>query len=232
MDWDEYIKWGKKAVVWGSEYRKNLRNYPVRSQNKPGETFNSIPSNPPENPESIDQIFDDFKKIILPGVTHWQHPRFFAYFPANAAPASVFAEILTNTMGLQCMLWQTSPSATELEEKVIEWLRISLDIPKGFGGIIQDTASSATLTAILTMREKALNWKGNKVGLSGQGKLRIYASTENHSSLDKAIWFSGIGEDNLVRVPVWGAYRSMDPVALSDAIHNDRKKGFIPAGIV
>lgn len=232
MDWDEYIKWGKEAVVWGSEYRKNLRNYPVRSQNKPGETFNSIPSNPPENPESIEQIFDDFKKIILPGVTHWQHPRFFAYFPANAAPASVFAEILTNTMGLQCMLWQTSPSATELEEKVIEWLRISLDIPKGFGGIIQDTASSATLTAILTMREKALNWKGNKVGLSGQGKLRIYASTENHSSLDKAIWFSGIGEDNLVRVPVYGAYRSMDPVALSDAIHNDRKKGFIPAGIV
>ena len=92
------------------------------------------------------------------------------------------------------MLWQTSPSATELEEKVIEWLRISLDIPEGFGGIIQDTASSATLTAILTMREKALNWKGNKVGLSGQGKLRIYASTENHSSLDKAIWFSGMAK--------------------------------------
>ena len=195
MDWDEYIKWGKEAVVWGSEYRKNLRNYPVRSQSKPGETFNSIPPNPPENPESIEQIFDDFKKIILPGVTHWQHPRFFAYFPANAAPASVFAEILTNTMGLQCMLWQTSPSATELEEKVIEWLRISLNIPKGFGGIIQDTASSATLTAILTMREKALNWKGNKVGLSGQGKLRIYASTEN-----TVLWIKQSGSLALAKI--------------------------------
>ena len=107
MDWDEYIKWGEEAVKWGSNYRKTLRDYPVRSQNKPGETFNSLPSKPPEKPESIEKIFDDFKKIIIPGVTHWQHPRFFAYFPANAAPASVFAEILVNTMG--CLLY-TSPS--------------------------------------------------------------------------------------------------------------------------
>ena len=232
MDWDEYIKWGEEAVRWGSNYRKTLRNYPVRSQNQPGDTYNSLPSKPPEQPETIEKIFDDFKKIIMPGVTHWQHPRFFAYFPANAAPASVFAEILVNTMGLQCMLWQTSPAATELEEKVIDWLRIALDIPIGFKGIIQDTASSATLTAILTMREKALNWKGNKVGLSGQGKLRIYASAENHSSLDKAIWFSGIGEDNLVRIPVYGKHRSMDPEALCNAIKTDKENGFIPAGVV
>ena len=232
MDWDDYIEFGKKALNWGSNYRKSIRQYPVRSSLKPGHVYNSIPDSPPEDPESLDEIFNDFKTKIVPGITHWQHPRFFAYFPSNAAPASVFAEMLANTMGSQCMLWQTSPAATELEEKIIEWLRIGMGLPNGFKGIIQDTASSATLTAVLTMREKSLNWTGNKTGLSGRSKLRIYASEEVHSSIDRAIWFSGIGEDNLVRIPVQGDLRSMDPELLKQAIQKDKKEGNIPAGII
>ena len=232
MDWDDYIEFGKKALNWGSNYRKSIRQYPVRSSLKPGHVYNSIPDSPPEDPESLDEIFDDFKTKIVPGITHWQHPRFFAYFPSNAAPASVFAEMLANIMGSQCMLWQTSPAATELEEKIIDWLRIGMGLPNGFKGIIQDTASSATLTAVLTMREKSLNWTGNKTGLSGRSKLRIYASEEVHSSIDRAIWFSGIGEDNLVRIPVQGDLRSMDPELLKQAIQKDKQEGNIPAGII
>lgn len=232
MDWDDYIEFGKKALQWGSNYRKSLRNYPVRSQLEPGHVFNSIPDLPPENPEKLDDIFEDFKTKIVPGITHWQHPRFFAYFPSNAAPASVFAEMLANTMGSQCMLWQTSPAATELEEKIIDWLRIGMGLPSGFKGIIQDTASSATLTAVLTMREKSLDWTGNKTGLSGRSKLRIYASEEVHSSIDRAIWFSGIGEDNLVRIPIHGDLRSMDHSLLKKAIQKDKQDGHIPAGII
>ena len=232
MDWDDYIEFGKKALNWGSDYRKSIRKYPVRSSLKPGHVYNSIPNTPPEDPEGLEEIFEDFKTKIVPGITHWQHPRFFAYFPSNAAPASVFAEMLANTMGSQCMLWQTSPAATELEEKIIEWLRIGMGLPEGFKGVIQDTASSATLTAVLTMREKSLNWTGNKTGLSGRSKLRIYASEEVHSSIDRAIWFSGIGEDNLVRIPVQGDLRSMDTELLKKAIQNDKKNGNIPAGII
>ena len=232
MDWDDYIEFGNKALHWGSNYRKSIRNYPVRSQLEPGHVYNSIPDLPPENPEKLDDIFEDFKTKIIPGITHWQHPRFFAYFPSNAAPASVFAEMLANTMGSQCMLWQTSPAATELEEKIIDWLRIGMGLPSGFKGVIQDTASSATLTAVLTMREKSLDWTGNKTGLSGRSKLRIYASEEVHSSIDRAIWFSGIGEDNLVRIPVHGDLRSMDPELLKKAIQKDKQDGHVPAGII
>ena len=232
MDWDDYEKWGKEGIKWGSNYRKTIRELPVRSQLKPGQVFNSIPNSPPENPEPLEQIFDDFKTKIVPGITHWQHPRFFAYFPSNAAPASVFAEMLANTMGSQCMLWQTSPAATELEEKIIDWLRIAINLPSEFKGIIQDTASSATLTAVLTMREKSLGWTGNKTGLSNRSRLRIYASEEVHSSIDRAIWFSGIGEDNLVRIPVYGDLRSMDTDELRKAIQRDKEKGYAPAGVI
>ncbi len=232
MQWEEFEYWGQKAVRWGANYRRGLRERPVRSQTRPGEIFDSLPPSPPEEPESMEDIFSDFERLILPGMTHWQHPRFFAYFPANAAPASVLAEILADTMAAQCMLWQTSPAATELERRMIEWLRDAVGLPAEFGGVIQDTASSATLAAILTMRERALEGKGNTRGLAGQPPLRIYASNEVHSSIDRALWFSGIGADNLVRIPTMGPRRSMDPERLSETIARDRASGFRPAGIV
>jgi aromatic-L-amino-acid decarboxylase len=166
----------------------------------------------------METIFADFETIVMPGITHWQHPRFFAYFPANAAPASVLAEYLVSTIAPQCMLWQTSPAATEMETVMLDWLRQAIGLPEGFAGVIQDSASSATLAAVLTMREKALSWDGNRSGLAGQQPLRVYCSGEVHTSIDRAIWIAGIGETNLRRIPVTGKNRGMDAAALDAAI--------------
>ena len=232
MDWKDFSKWGSKAVDWAASYNEGLRDRAVRPPLVPGKVRDAIAAHPPEQAEDMETIFKDFEDIIVPGMTHWQHPRFFAYFPSNAAPVTVVAEYLVASMAAQCMLWQTSPAATELEGKVVDWLRQGLGLPDGFSGVIQDTASSATLTAVLTMRERALNWQGNQKGLADAGRLRIYASEEVHTSIDRAIWVSGIGEDNLVRIPVQGPNRGMDVEALEAAIELDRAEGFIPAGLI
>ncbi len=232
MNDNEFRDWSHKAADWGADYRASLRDRPVRAQTKPGAVFNAVPAAAPESPEAMDAIFADFETLILPGMTHWQHPRFFAYFPANAAPASVIAEQLVTAMAAQCMLWQTSPAATELETRVLDWLRRALGLPDGFSGVIQDSASSATLAAVLVMRERALKWAGNKEGLPGQKRLRIYCSGQVHTSIDRAIWVAGIGEDNLVRIPVIGELQGMDPKALDAAIAADKAAGFLPAGII
>jgi aromatic-L-amino-acid/L-tryptophan decarboxylase len=232
MNGNEFRNWSQKAATWGADYREGLRDLPVRAQTKPGAIFNAVPSDAPEAPESMENIFADFERIILPGITHWQHPRFFAYFPANAAPASVIAEQLISTMAAQCMLWQTSPAATELETRVLDWLRRALGLPDGFSGVIQDSASSATLAAVLVMRERALNWAGNRQGLSGQKPVRIYCSGQVHTSIDRAIWIAGVGDDNLVRIPVTGKWRGLDLAALEAAIVADKEAGRLPAGII
>ena len=151
---------------------------------------------------------------------------------ANAPPPSVVAEQLVNAMAAQCMLWQTSPAATELETRMMEWLRDALGLPHHFKGVIQEAASSSTFAAILTMRERALAWAGNQKGLAGQKTLRVYASQEVHSSVDKAIWMSGIGQDNFIRIPVKGPLRGMDTQALETAVEQDKAAGFMPAGII
>jgi aromatic-L-amino-acid/L-tryptophan decarboxylase len=232
MNGNEFRNWSQKAAAWGADYREGLRDLPVRAQTKPGAVFNAVPSDAPEAPESMESIFADFERIILPGITHWQHPRFFAYFPANAAPASVIAEQLISTMAAQCMLWQTSPAATELETRVLDWLRRALGLPDGFSGVIQDSASSATLAAVLVMRERALNWAGNRQGLSRQKPVRIYCSGQVHTSIDRAIWIAGVGDDNLVRIPVTGQWRGLDLAALEGAIIADKQAGLLPAGII
>ena len=232
MDNDEFRKWSMKAAAWAADYRASLRERPVRAQTAPGEIAARIAATPPEHGEDMEAVFADFEDLILPGMTHWQHPRFFAYFPANAAPASVVAEYLVTAMAAQCMLWQTAPAATELETRVLDWLRQALDLPEGFHGVIQDSASSATLAAVLTMRERALEWKGNTRGLASQPQLRIYCSDQVHTSIDRAIWVSGIGSDNLARVPASGPLRSMDTGALAAMIRDDTENGFVPTGII
>ncbi|RUY76183.1 aspartate aminotransferase family protein, partial [Mesorhizobium sp. M7A.F.Ca.CA.001.09.2.1] len=162
MNNDDFRQWSRRAADWGADYRNNLRDRPVRPLVEPGAVSRSIEVSPPEDAEPMDRIFADFEEKILPGMTHWQHPRFFAYFPANAAPVSVVAEYLVSAMAAQCMLWQTSPAATELETRTVDWMRQALGLPEGFSGVIQDSASSATLAAVLTMRERALDWQGNK----------------------------------------------------------------------
>ena len=232
MDSNTFGTWSEKAAAWGVEYRRTLRDRPVRAQTRPGEIAAQIADFAPEIGQDMETIFADFERIIVPGMTHWQHPRFFAYFPANAAPVSVVAEYLVTAMAAQCMLWQTSPAATALETKVMDWLRQALGLPEGFTGVIQDSASSATLAAVLVMRERALDWKGNSDGLASHRPVRVYASSQVHSSIDRAIWVSGIGEANLVRIPVTGGLNGMDPAALDARIEADRAAGFVPAGII
>ena len=204
----------------------------MRAQTKPGEIAAQLPDTPPEKPEEMEQILRDFENIVMPGITHWQHPRFFAYFPANAAPPSMLAEQLVNMVAAQCMLWQTSPAATEVEGKMVDWMRQALGLVDEFTGVIQDSASSATLSAVLTMRERATGFTGNRDGLAGKGALRIYCSDQVHSSIDRACWVAGIGQANLVKIPVTGSRFGMDEKALDAAIRADIKEGHRPSGII
>ena len=232
MDWDEFAHWGKHIADWGSAYHKGLRERPVRAQTAPGEIAAQLPPSPPEQGEEMQAILADVDTIVMPGMTHWQHPRFFAYFPANASPPSMLADQIVNTIAAQCMLWQTSPAATEIEGVMVDWLRQALGLAEGFTGVIQDSASSATLSAVLTMRERATDYTGNKDGLSDKGHLRIYCSDQVHSSIDRACWVAGIGQNNLVKLPTKGPRYAMDEHALHAAIKADRAAGHIPAGII
>lgn len=229
---EDFRKWAVCAAEWGVDYRARIRELPVRPDVQPGEIAAQIAAAPPEQAEAFEDVFADFERIIAPGMTNWQHPRFFAYFAANAAPPSVVAEYLVKAMAAVCMLWQTSPAATELETKMIDWLRQAFGLPEGFKGCIQDTASTATLAAVLVMRERALGFTGNTAGLFGAQRLRVYCSPEAHSSIDRAIWFSGIGADNLVRIPIKGPLRGADPEALRELIQADIAAGMKPAGII
>ena len=231
MDHNDLNRWSKLAADWATDYHANIADKPVRAQTTPGEIAAKLPKEPPEQAQPMEEIWHDFTAIIPPGLTHWQHPRFFAYFPSNAAPASILAEQLSGALATNGLLWQTSPAMGELEAVMIDWLRSSLGLPDFFKGVIQDSASSATLTAILTMRERALDWRGISSGTSGEKAPRIYASAQTHSSIDKAVWIAGIGQDNLVKIPTRDDY-AMDPDALRAAIAADRAAGLLPAGVV
>jgi len=230
MNHDELNLWSKRAADWALEYHHGLRDRPVRAALLPGAIAAQLPRSAPDAPEPIATIFDDFERIVPPGMTHWQHPRFFAYFPANAAPASMLAEQLANAMACQGMLWQTSPAATEIEQVMVDWLRDALGLPVGFVGTIHDSATTATLSAILTMREQATAFLGNIKGMHGN-MLRIYASAQTHSSVDKAVRVAGIGQDNLVKIATDADF-SMEPAALAAAITADIAAGMVPAGVV
>lgn len=231
MDHDDLRHWSKRAADWAHDYHATLRDRPVRAQTTPGATAAQLPDAPPEGPEPVETIFADFERIVPGAMTHWQHPRFFAYFPANAAPASMLAEQLASAIAAQCMLWQTSPAATEIEQVMVRWLRDALGLAAHFTGTIHDSATTATLSAVLTMREQALGWRGNAEGLSGMPRLRLYASDQTHSSVDKAARIAGIGQVNLVKVAT-DATLSMHPAALDQAIAEDRAAGHTPAGVI
>lgn len=232
MNWDEFADWSKHIADWGARYHKTLRDRPVRAQTKPGDIVCRLPASPPLHAEDMSAILEDFEDIVMPGMTHWQHPRFFAYFPANAAAPSMLAEQLVNTVAAQCMLWQTSPAATEVEGLMIEWMRQALGLAEGFTGVIQDSASSATLSAVLVMRERATGYSGNREGLSGKGQMRVYCSDQVHSSIDRAAWIAGIGQDNLVKIAGLGPLHGMDAAALGRAIKADIAAGHTPAGVI
>jgi aromatic-L-amino-acid decarboxylase len=212
-------------------YMENVENYPVKSSVAPGEIFNKIPDSPPAHPEPFDSLIKDINEIIMPGITHWQNPSFFAYFPANTSPPSILAEMLIATLGTQCMIWETSPAAAELEEKMMIWLRDMIGLPSGFEGVIQDSASTATLAAILTAREKISNFSINNEGAEHAGTLKVYCSDQTHSSVEKAVKICGIGRKNLVKIAVKEDF-SMDPEKLKEAIIHDKESGHIPCCVV
>ncbi|MDJ0826593.1 MAG: pyridoxal-dependent decarboxylase [Rhodobacter sp.] len=231
MNHDDLRHWSKHAADWAHDYHTTLRDRPVRAQTTPGATAAALPTAPPEQPEDPERIFADFEAIVPGAMTHWQHPRFFAYFPANAAPASQWAEQLANAIAAQCMLWQTSPAATEIEQVMIGWLRQALGLAPHFTGTIHDSATTCTLAAVITMRDRATGWDSLQHGLTGQAPIRLYASAQTHSSVDKAARLAGLGQQNLVKIATDDAY-AMDPDALDAAIRSDLKAGYLPAGVV
>lgn len=228
---EEFRKYAYEFIDWIVDYYKNIENYPVKSKVKPKEIFNKLPDSPPENPESIDTIFKDFQNIILPGITHWQSPNFHAYFPANSSYPSLLAEMLMSALGVQGMKWETSPSAAELEEKIMNWLKEMIGIPDNFSGVIQDTASTSTLASIICAREKHSDYKINKDGFKDFNNLRVYCSTETHSSIEKAVKIAGIGKSNLVKVNVDDEFK-MNTYELEKAINEDKKNGYKPLCVV
>ncbi|MFH1241815.1 MAG: pyridoxal-dependent decarboxylase [Pseudomonadota bacterium] len=229
MDKEAFRRFGYEFVDWVADYMADVGKYPVMSQVMPGEIKERIPLEPPVKGEPMDRIFEDFKKIILPGITHWQHPSWFAYFPANNSPPSILAELLTSGIGAQCMLWQTSPAAAELEEMVLEWLRKMLELPEGMAGVIQDTASTSTLCALLTAREKATDFEANLRGVNKP--LVVYASEEAHSSIEKGVKIAGYGKESLRYIPTDNTF-AMVPSRLEEAIVRDREEGLCPACVV
>jgi aromatic-L-amino-acid decarboxylase len=230
MDADAFRRFGHEVVDWVANYLRDVERYPVLSSVSPGDVRGRLPSHPPRTGESMQDIMKDFHDIILPGITHWNHPRFFAYFPANNSGPSILAELLSAGLGVNAMLWQTSPAATELEEVVMDWLRQMLQLPAGFHGVIQDTASTATLCALLCARERSTGFRVNDHGFSTwseRAPLRAYASQEAHSSVEKGAKIAGFGAENVVLVSVDEDY-AMDPRDLETRIQEDRKQGFHP----
>ena len=229
MEIELFRRFGHEFVDWMAEYMAEIEKYPVNSPVLPGDIRRRLPAGPPRAGEPMERIFKDFKEIVMPGITHWQHPGWFAYFPANNSPASVLGELLTAGLGAQCMVWQTSPAAAELEEVVVDWLRQMIGLPAGFSGVIQDTASTATLCALLTARERATGFESNETGL--KAPLTIYASEEVHSSIDKGVKIAGYGKKNFRRIPTDGRF-ALIPEKLEEALARDREAGLVPACVV
>lgn len=231
MDKKDFKKYAYELIDFISKYYDDIENYPVKSKVKPREIYNLIPDFPLNEPENFDVLISDFEKIIMPGITHWQSPNFFAYFPANTSFPSILAELLTSAIGAQCMKWETSPAAAELEERVLNWLKDAIGLPEHMSGVIQDTASTSTLAAIITAREKYSDFKINEEGFKGFEDLRVYCSTETHSSIEKAVKIAGIGRKNLIKIETDEIF-SMRTDLLEKKINEDLRNGFKPLCVV
>jgi aromatic-L-amino-acid decarboxylase len=231
MTSEEFRRHGRAVVEWIADYMERVESFPVLSRVHPGEIRNALPAEPPLRGEQFETMLADVESLILPGITHWQSPNFFAYFPSNNSAPAILGELLSAGLGVQGMLWATSPACTELETHVLDWLVGMLGLPERFrssssgGGVIQDTASSASLCALLAGRERATGFRANETG-SGGG-LTAYASSQAHSSIEKAVKIAGIGRENLRLVELDESF-AMRPDALARAIAEDRRAGKIP----
>jgi aromatic-L-amino-acid decarboxylase len=228
---DEFRRNGRAVVDWIADYYEQIESFPVLSQVEPGQIRAELPSQPPVEGEDFEKILRDVDEIVMPGVTHWQSPNFFAFFPANASGPAILGELLSAGLGVQGMLWATSPACTELETHVLDWVADMLGLPSKFksdatgGGVIQDSASSATLCALLAARERATDFMTREHGL--RKKLVAYASTQTHSSVEKAMMIAGLGRENLRLIAVDDRF-ALRPEALAEQIHRDREVGLVP----
>ena len=230
---DAFRKYGHEMIDWIAKYLDEPASYPVLSQSRPGDTIAALPGSAPARGEDIADILADFERVIMPGITHWNNPSFFAYFAISASIPGILGELLAAALDTNAMLWKSSPSATELEMVVLEWLRKALGLSTPFFGVINDTASISTMLALVAAREAA-NLGVREKGLSGRDDvpvLRVYCSEQAHSSVDKGAITVGYGHDNVVHIPTDDQFR-MRPEALAEAIAEDRKRGFRPVAVV
>lgn len=227
----EFRKAGYRVIDWVADYLEHIEQYPVLSRVKPGEIREKLPRHAPQKGEGLEEVLEDVEEILLPGITHWQSPNFFAFFPANSSGPSILGELLSAGLGVQGMLWATSPSCTELETHVLDWLVEMLGLPEHFssrssgGGVIQDTASSASLCALLAARETATDFQSNESG--NPVNLVAYTSNQAHSSIEKAARIAGIGSQHLRLIEVDSEF-AMNPKALVAAIRKDKARGLLP----
>jgi aromatic-L-amino-acid decarboxylase len=231
MTTEEFRRYGRAVVDWIADYFQRVESLPVLSQVEPGQIRSSLPPEPPLHGGDFETILGDVEELILLGLTHWQSPNFFAFFPANTSGPSILGELLSAGLAVQGMLWATSPACTELETHLLDWLVDMLGLPEKFkssaagGGVIQDSASSAFLCALLAARERATDYQSNERGCDG--RLVAYASSQAHSSIEKAVKIAGIGRENLRLVEVDDRF-AMRPDVLTRQIEDDRRAGLIP----
>jgi aromatic-L-amino-acid/L-tryptophan decarboxylase len=233
MDPESFRRAGYRVVDWIADYYAHPERYPVLSQVKPGDVRRSLPAEPPEQAVAFAEILADFETLIVPGITHWNHPGFFAYFAITGSGPGVLAEFLSAALNAQGMLWRTSPSVTELEEVALGWLRRLMGLPDTFEGVIYDTASISSLHALATAREAAVA-RVRTAGMAGRPELpgyRVYCSDQAHSSIDKAVILLGLGHDSLRKIASDADFR-MRPDALERAIAEDRAAGIVPMAVV
>ena len=235
MSAEEFRLYGHRVVDWIADYLSNPQKYPVVSKAQPGEIKAALPQAAPATGESMEEILSDLEKIVVPGVTHWNHPCFFAYFSTSASGPGILGEFFAAAFNVNAMLWRTSPSATELEEVTLDWLRQLMGLPEDFEGVIYDTASISTLCAIAAAREAVPAIRVREEGLNGvesaNKRLRLYCSEHAHSSVDKAAIILGIGQAGIRKVATDAEFR-MDPAMLARAVEEDRSRGWLPFCVV
>jgi aromatic-L-amino-acid decarboxylase len=229
---EEFRKYGHRLIDWIADYRATVAEQAVMARTSPGEVKAQLPASPPEMPEPLEHVFHDLERIILPGLSHWQHPQFFGYFPSNANLASVLGDYISTGLGVLGLSWQSSPALTELEEVVTDWFRQAVGLSPAWSGVIQDTASTCTLTALLCARERTTGYSLSRGGLQSEEEpLVVYASSHAHSSVAKAVLLAGFGRNNLRSIAHDHAY-GMCPDSLAAAIGEDIAAGRRPCAIV
>jgi aromatic-L-amino-acid decarboxylase len=232
MNPEEFRSAGHRLIDWIADYRASVESRPVMAQTAPGAIKAKLPASPPAHPESFDAILEDLDHIVVPGITTWQHPRFFGYFPSNALLSSVLGDYVSSGLGVIGLAWQSSPALTEVEEVVIDWMRQMLGLSSAWSGVINDTASTSTLVALLCARERASHFSLSRGGLQAEDQpLIVYTSSQSHSSVEKAALLAGFGKQN-VRVVAHDSDYAMRADALAEAIVHDIRNGRRPCAVV